>query len=125
MIGVVNGTIEWLFSFKDRLAVTISAADRLLDTPREVLAEKIWQEVATVARLPRPMPPWQIVRERRATFAATPTENAKRPAARTAWNNLFLAGDWTDTGLPATIEGAVRSGNRAADLICATSELGH
>jgi hydroxysqualene dehydroxylase len=119
MIGVVNGTIEWLFRFKDRLAVTISAADRLLDTPRDVLAEEIWEEVATVARLRKAMPPWQIVRERRATFAATPTQNAKRPAARTAWRNLFLAGDWTDTGLPATIEGAVRSGNRAADLACA------
>jgi uncharacterized protein with NAD-binding domain and iron-sulfur cluster len=57
------------------------------------------------------------VRERRATFAATPGENAKRPATATAWSNLFLAGDWTMTGLPATIEGAIRSGNRAADLV--------
>ena len=63
------------------------------------------------------MPPWQIVRERRATFAATPAEDAKRPGAKTAWRNLFLAGDWTQTGLPATIEGAIRSGNRAADLL--------
>jgi squalene-associated FAD-dependent desaturase len=115
--GVVNGTIEWLFSFPDRLSVTISGADRLLDVPREMLARTIWEEVATVAGLPKPLPPWQIVRERRATFAATPDENAKRPGARTAWGNLVLAGDWTRTGLPATIEGAVRSGNRAADLI--------
>jgi hydroxysqualene dehydroxylase len=115
--GVVNGTIEWLFSFPDRLSVTISGADRLLDVPRETLARTIWDEVAVVAGLPKPLPPWQIVRERRATFAATPGENAKRPGARTAWSNLVLAGDWTRTGLPATIEGAVRSGNRAADLI--------
>jgi len=60
--------------------------------------------------------PWQIVRERRATFAATPAENARRPGSKTALSNLYLAGDWTDTGLPATIEGAIRSGNRAADL---------
>jgi squalene-associated FAD-dependent desaturase len=117
IIGIVNGTIEWLFTFKHRLSVTISCADRLLDVPRETLAQKIWQEVATVAGLPKAMPPWQIVRERRATFAATPVENAKRPGAITAWSNLFLAGDWTNTGLPATIEGAVRSGNRSADLI--------
>ncbi len=91
-------------------------ADRLLDVPREELAETIWQEVAQVTGLPNALPPWQIVRERRATFAATPGENAQRPGAATAWRNLLLAGDWTQTGLPATIEGAIRSGNRAAEL---------
>ena len=50
------------------------------------------------------------------TFAATSDQNAKRPPARTAWRNLLLAGDWTDTGLPATIEGALRSGETAADV---------
>jgi squalene-associated FAD-dependent desaturase len=117
IIGIVNGTIEWLFSFERRLSVTISAADRLLELPRESLARTIWQEVAVVAGLPIEMPPWQIVRERRATFAATPAQNARRPGAVTPWRNLALAGDWTATGLPATIEGAVRSGNRAADLV--------
>jgi squalene-associated FAD-dependent desaturase len=115
--GVINGTIEWLFVFRDRLSVTISCADRFLEERREVLAAKIWNEVAVVAELPKPMPPWQIVRERRATFAATPAENARRPEPITAWSNLFLAGDWINTGLPATIEGAVRSGNRAAELV--------
>jgi uncharacterized protein with NAD-binding domain and iron-sulfur cluster len=89
----------------------------LIDTPREQLAAAIWGEVARVTGLPAALPPWQIVRERRATFAATPAQDAKRPPARTAWRNLVLAGDWTDTGLPATIEGAIRSGNCAADLI--------
>jgi squalene-associated FAD-dependent desaturase len=117
ILGVVNGTIEWLFAFPGRLSVTISAADRLLEVPREQLAQEIWREVATVARLPPAMPAWQIVRERRATFAATPEQEVKRPFATTAWANLFLAGDWTRTGLPATIEGAIRSGNRAADLV--------
>ena len=116
IIGVVNGTVEWLFAFPGRLSVTISAGDRLLDVPRESLAKTLWEEVATVAGLPDALPPWQIVRERRATFAATPAQNAKRPGAATAWTNMFLAGDWTDTKLPATIEGAIRSGNRAADL---------
>ena len=120
ILGIINGTIEWLFSFKHRLSVTISCADRLLEVPRETLAGQIWQEVAAVAGLTGAMPPWQIVRERRATFAATPAENAKRPGAETAWKNLFLAGDWTNTGLPATIEGAIRSGNRAAGLVSAT-----
>jgi uncharacterized protein with NAD-binding domain and iron-sulfur cluster len=63
------------------------------------------------------LPAWQIVRERRATFAALPQEDMKRPAALTRWENIILAGDWTATGLPATIEGAVRSGHRAAELL--------
>jgi squalene-associated FAD-dependent desaturase len=116
MIGVINGTVEWVFAFADRLSVTISNADRLMDVPRAMLAQTIWQEVCQVTGIAAELPSWQIVRERRATFAATPEENAKRPAARTRWNNLFLAGDWTATGLPATLESAVRSGNRAADL---------
>jgi squalene-associated FAD-dependent desaturase len=116
MIGVLNATTEWIFAFPGRLAVTISNADRLLEMPRETLATTIWGEVAAITGIEAAMPAWQIVRERRATFAATPGENARRPGPRTAWRNLFLAGDWTDTGLPATIEGAIRSGNRAAEL---------
>jgi squalene-associated FAD-dependent desaturase len=117
MIGVINGTIEWIFAFPGRLSVTISGADRLVDTPREALAETIWREVAAVAGIAAGLPKWQIVRERRATFAATPEQDAKRPGAATKWKNLVLAGDWTATGLPATIEGAIRSGERAAALI--------
>ena len=77
----------------------------------------LWGDVAALTRLPPALPPWQIVKERRATFTATPEQNAKRPTARTRLANLVLAGDWTDTGLPATIEGAVRSGHKAADIV--------
>ena len=122
MTGIINGTAEWLFAFPDRLSVTISSADRLLDTLRVQLAAQIWLEVAAVAGIAAPLPPWQIVRERRATFAALPGEDAKRPGPRTRWSNLLLAGDWTATGLPATIEGSIRSGNRAADLIEAMTQ---
>jgi uncharacterized protein with NAD-binding domain and iron-sulfur cluster len=58
----------------------------------------------------------RIVKERRATFAQTPEQVARRPPAATRWSNLFLAGDWTATVLPATIEGAIRSGDVAAEL---------
>ena len=85
--------------------------------PREELAQEIWREVASVAGLPAALPPWQIVRERRATFAADPEQKPCVRGAQTDWRNLFLAGDWTATGLPATIESAIRSGNRAADLV--------
>jgi squalene-associated FAD-dependent desaturase len=114
--GIVNGTAEWLFAFPGRISATISAADQWIETSREVLAEKIWADIAALTGAPRDMPPWIIIKERRATFAALPAENAKRPQAETPWHNLLLAGDWTATGLPATIEGAIRSGNRAAQL---------
>lgn len=115
--GVVNGVTDWLFALPNRLSVTVSGGDHLVDAPREELARTIWAEVCRIARIDADLPPWQIVRERRATFEATPEQNALRPKAATPWKNLFLAGDWTDTALPATIEGSVRSGNRAADFV--------
>ncbi len=124
IVGVLNGTVEWIFAFPGRVSVTVSAGDRLIDTPREDLAKAIWAEVAAVTGLPATgLPPWQIVRERRATFAATPAQDARRPGAGTQWRNLVIAGDWTNTGLPATIEGAIRSGNRAAELLAAAEYL--
>ena len=119
ILGVIGGLVEWLFAFPQRLSVTISNGDRLVDQPREELARAIWADVCKAAGVSGDLPPWQIVRERRATFEATPEQNALRPGAVTSFKNLFLAGDWTDTGLPATIEGSVRSGDRAADLVLA------
>ena len=119
IIGVIGGTSEWIFTFPDRISVTISNADRLIDKDREELAALCWRDVQNVCGMSVDMPPWQIVKERRATFAATPEQQLKRPPAATPWGNLFLAGDWTDNGLPATIEGAVRSGKRAAKLALA------
>jgi squalene-associated FAD-dependent desaturase len=116
ILGVINGTIEWVFAFPGRLSITISGADRLTGRPREELAAQLWREVSGVTGLSAGLPPWQIVNEKRATFAASPEQDAKRPGAKTHWRNLFLAGDWIQTGLPATIEGAIRSGERAARL---------
>jgi hypothetical protein len=116
MTGLIDATVEWIFAFPDRISVTISNADRLIDRDRDELAAICWRDVARAYRLPAGVPAWQIVKEKRATFAATPEQEAKRPGALTAWRNLFLAGDWTATGLPATIEGAVRSGRRASEL---------
>jgi len=123
ILGVIGGTVEWIFSFPDRISITISSADRLIDMDRDTLAALIWKDVTAALGIDAPMPEWQIVKERRATFAATVEQAAKRASAKTGWVNLFLAGDWTDTGLPATIEGAVRSGQKAAELALRHAEL--
>ena len=124
LLGMLGTLTEWLFAFDDRLSVTISGADRLIDDSRDALAEKIWAEVAAATDLPsEPLPPWQIVKEKRATFAATPAQEKRRPDAKTAWDNLWLAGDWTNTGLPATIEGSIRSGYKAAALSSDESQI--
>ncbi len=116
IIGLIGGTAEWIFAFSDRVSVTVSGADQLVDLDRESLARLLWHDVAAVHGLSEELPPWQIVKEKRATFAATPEQDAIRPNAATAFANLVLAGDWTQTGLPATIEGAMRSGYKAAEL---------
>jgi len=115
--GVLGGVVEWIFCFPDRISVTVSAANRLIAQPREALAAQLWADVARALGLPPALPPWQVVKEKRATFEATPEQERRRPRARTGLANLVLAGDWTDTGLPATIEGALRSGFRAADIL--------
>jgi len=116
MTGVIGGAAEWIFAFADRISITVSGADAIVDKDREELARNFWSDVSEVFGLSADLPPWQIVKERRATFAATPEQAARRPQTATRWSNLLLAGDWTDTGLPATIEGAVRSGQKAARL---------
>jgi len=114
--ALLGATGQWVVAHDARVSVTISGADDLVDRDREALAAEVWGEVARTLGLPGPMPAWQVVKEKRATFAATPEQDALRPPPRTPWPNLFLAGDWVQNGLPATIEGALRSGEVAARL---------
>jgi squalene-associated FAD-dependent desaturase len=115
--GLVGGVAEWVFAKGEILSVTVSAANRYAEMSNEDLAARVWQDLRRAFGLPSEIPVHRVVREKRATFAATPAMLRKRPGALTAHADVVLAGDWTDTGLPATIEGAIRSGNKAADVM--------
>ncbi len=124
-LGVVGGVSEWAFIKREVISVTISAANHLNGRDSDSLAGQVWDELRRSlapwlrpsSALPRAAPSYRVLRERRATFAATARQEALRPGCRTAIQNLVLAGDWTATGLPATIEGAIRSGTSAAGIL--------
>ena len=117
-LGLIGGTAQWLFVRGNVASITISAADTVAEASAEEIARKTWNDVAAaLGRDPHTMPTYRVIKERRATFAQTPTEVRRRPKTRSAFANVFLAGDWIDTGLPATIEGAIRSGHSAAEAV--------
>lgn len=116
IVGVVGGLAQWVFLHGQMASVTISAAGDIAEESTETIATRCWRDVAlTLGEPGLPEPPARVIKEKRATFAQTPQALARRPGTATCYANLLLAGDWTATGLPATIEGAVRSGERAAD----------
>lgn len=117
-LGLIGGTAQWLFVRGDVASITISAADDMVDEDTDVIARKTWNDAAAaLACNPDPLPAYRVVKEKRATFAQTPAQVKRRPGTRSRFANVYLAGDWIDTGLPATIESAVRSGHMAARAI--------
>ena len=118
LLGVVGGTAEWLFSRGDMVSVTASAAASLVGLPSEAIAARFWADVQAAYGLEDiAMPQFRVVKEKRATFLQTPDQLRRRPNRHNRWRNLYLAGDWTATGLPATIEGSIRSGAAAASAV--------
>lgn len=121
LLGLVNAKTHWIFVRGNIISLTISAADALgLDRLSEDdLLPQLWDEVVAALNLPADTTykAGRLIRERRATFDQSPESVAKRPAAQTQYSNLVLAGDWTDTGVPATIEGSIRSGEMAAKAV--------
>ena len=104
------------------LAVSQSAAEEEVDASVDQLRERFLPALADLlpaardARVER----FVVTRERYATFRAAPGARRLRPGARTGLDGFALAGAWTDTGWPATMEGAVRSGHAAAQVVLAT-----
>ena len=119
-LGLINAETQWIFVRDNIVSLTISAADQLADSPSWEIANKLWAEAGpVVGRSAGRLPAWRIIKERRATFAQTPKQANARPGTETSIRNLFLAGDWTNTGVPATIDGSVSSGFRAASMATA------
>lgn len=115
--GLVGGVAHWLFVRGNVASITVSAATELASVASEEIAERLWPDICEALDLGAlQLGPYRIVKEKRATFSQTPKQISKRPQQKTRWKNLFLAGDWVDTGLPATIEGTIRSGRKAAKL---------
>ncbi|MBB43090.1 MAG: hypothetical protein CMM44_04925 [Rhodospirillaceae bacterium] len=119
IIGLVNTKTHWVFQKKNVLSVTISDANEFLGCKNSDLAKSIWNELcASLSIQDKTLPPWRVIKEKNATIAQTPAEVRKRVPTITSRRNLFVAGDWTQTGFPATIEGSIASGERAAQLAC-------
>ncbi|UWQ22067.1 hydroxysqualene dehydroxylase HpnE [Jannaschia sp. W003] len=123
LLALLGGTAHWLFRRGDVVSVTVSAAEdsALEGLGRDAALARLWADVAAAVRahggaVPPAMPAARFLRERAATFDQSPEGAARRHGPRTPWPNLLLAGDHVRTGLPATLEGAVRSGERAARL---------
>lgn len=116
--GLVNATTHWIFVRGDVVSLTVSAADRLglMERAPDELIPALWGEARRALGLGAHYRAARINKERRATFDQSPSGISKRPDARGPLANLVLAGDATRTGLPATIEGAIRSGETAARL---------
>ena len=118
---LLDRTIQWMFNKEAGryIQLVVSASRTLTEMSRTEVIELALKELkecfpeARKATLERA----HVVKEIRATFSAEPGLEAKRPGSGTAIPNLFLAGDWTRTGWPATMEGAVRSGYLAAEAV--------
>jgi zeta-carotene desaturase len=118
---LLDRTIQWMFNKSEgRYIQLVVSASRSLETmPRADVIALALRELAEFfpsvsgATLEKS----HVVKEIRATFSAAPNLESRRPMSRTSIPNLYLAGDWTRSGWPATMEGAVRSGYLAAEAV--------
>ncbi len=119
-IGMLSSDAHWAFVRGDVVSLTVSASHAIGmdDVPNAEVVDALWRETQVALDLGEtPYEAVRVIRERRATPDQSPAAVRKRLKAETAYANLCLAGDHTDTGVPATIEGSIRSGNRAAGVV--------
>jgi squalene-associated FAD-dependent desaturase len=130
-VGLIGTTTQWLFNRnqltgngdngagRQCISAVISAGRDLVDWPTTQIVATVLADLRTMLPAARAAHVLQsvVVKEKQATISATPAAERLRPAATTPIANFFLAGDWTSTGLPPTIESAVYSGRRAAELV--------
>jgi zeta-carotene desaturase len=135
-VALLDSTMQWVFNISkirgmssssgQRLTLIVSSADRLVDKEAGELVALAVEDLRRVfprvnnAKLVRSI----VLKEKRATFSQRPDVELLRPSCITSMENLFLAGDWTNTGYPATIEGAVMSGRKAAAAVSAFLQSG-
>lgn len=116
--GLIGSEVHWIFNRGDHITLVISDAGRFIDKERGEISELVINELQKFAYIKKEeIISIKIIKEKRATFIPTNDINGKRPGTKTNLSNFFLAGDWIDTGLPSTIESAVKSGRLAAEMI--------
>ncbi|PJA98678.1 MAG: hypothetical protein CO128_06080 [Ignavibacteriales bacterium CG_4_9_14_3_um_filter_30_11] len=119
--GLINSPIHWVFNHDDHITLVISDANYLIKKSNDEIIDMCFAELKKYIKTKREdIIDYKIIKEKSATFIPNVENLNKRQTTKTKINNLFLAGDWTDTGLPATLEGAVISGKKATDLILKT-----
>lgn len=125
-IGMLSSDAHWAFVRGDIVSLTVSASHAIGmdDVPNQKAADDMWRETQIALGLgDAPYEAVRVIRERRATPDQSPAAAAKRLKPTTRYANLVLAGDHTDTGVPATIEGSIRSGDRAAEIVARMRRL--
>ncbi len=116
--GFLGSTLHWVFIKNDHINIVISNADYLADKSKEEIFDFVLLELKKFVNIDNTnLKHYKIIKEKRATFIPSKEIINNRPDSKTVIENLFLAGDWINTGLPSTIESAARSGCIAAEFI--------
>ncbi len=125
-LGLIGRRVQWIFNARrlkggpgegGHITAVISAAHEYVGSSNDELVRLAVEDLESVFRNSVGQPRHAVViREKKATISCTPELEEERPDQQTPIPNLFLAGDWTDTGLPATIESAILSAGRCTEL---------